>query len=246
MPSAASELDLARHTLAQAFKLMSPELLKQALALGATPHWTVGLSNGNEPRPYFRAILTAFISSDPKSLDLARILLDELERLPRPPQKLGSSADLNSALFHSVSEGTGAPVEKTALLLSRGADPNAITGSCRTAAQYACWRESEHETSAPILRLLAEAGADLGAVDDEGCSAMDIAIDHGNLPAIAELWRLGQSPNELAWNRRFDAHDPAADHWPQAQALIQSLRENQALGECLPPGRSSRPARSGL
>ena len=76
------------------------------------------------------------------------------------------------------------------LLLSRGADPNALNRSRRTAVQLAA--EMNH---AEVLTVLAEAGADLNTQDKKGRTPLHRATYEGQVAAAEALLAHGADPN---------------------------------------------------
>ena len=81
-------------------------------------------------------------------------------------------------------------VETTRLLLSRGADPDAMNRSNRTPTQLAA--EMNH---ADIIALLAEAGADLNTQDKKGRTPLHRATYEGKVEAAEALLAHGADPN---------------------------------------------------
>jgi ankyrin repeat protein len=68
------------------------------------------------------------------------------------------------------------------LLLGKGADPNATSRGGVTALMIAAGYDN-----APIIGLLVQAGAKVGARADDGKTALDIATDNGNEAAVQTL-----------------------------------------------------------
>ncbi|MGM7685243.1 M48 family metallopeptidase [Cytobacillus sp. Hm23] len=99
-----------------------------------------------------------------KDLLKAGILPDEKE-----------SSGLTS--LHVAIDSVYAPVEKVALLLNYGANPNEIDQDGLTPLMYSVYNDSDENIK--MVELLLQAGADVQIVDNGGFSALDYAKDAG-------------------------------------------------------------------
>lgn len=226
--SVAQEWHRANDLFQTAFESLDPQALRRALDAGAQVDWLVPVRAPGVLAIERAALIETLYRSEPQSVDFLRALLDAGASLT--DLEIGAHA-----LHHCCDDRVCDPLEKARLLLSRGADPGFKDRHGRQAAHIACWRDQRQELCAPLLRLLAEAGADLAALDASGHSPFDTAIEHGNLPAVQALWEMSLPFNGSLWESHSGRGNKSARHWPAAKALLASLEERKELSIVSPP-----------
>ncbi len=188
---------------------MIPRLAAQAIAL-LTAATFAGAATA-EPPPTDPPLIAA--ARGPLGSDNTRPFVDTLNATTEP---LDSIRDANgrTALHWTVSRGFE---DISALLLTRGADPNAVDARGRTplfdaAARGRIWN----------LHLLILQGADVNHVANDGTTALQLAVAHGSSEIVEVLLWTGATPTESLVTQAPNA---------EIKALLEAYLETPTLPE---------------
>ncbi|MGV3722849.1 MAG: ankyrin repeat domain-containing protein [Actinomycetota bacterium] len=128
---------------------------------------------------------------DPKLQKAGEKLLEAL-----PDKATGKLAQLGEKLVEALSRPTWSPLEASAYLLSKGADPNAVAEEGHTVASAAIYASTERGApDSAMLRLLTSRGMKLNALASEKMSPLTLAAVGGDAALVNTLLWLGADPN---------------------------------------------------
>ena len=134
----------------------------------------------NTANKYGESMLYAAVDEDKYDIEMIKYLID-----------LG--ADVNfvrkskgiTVLMNAVKDYSTVKEDVVELLLSRGANPNAVDGRNRTALIFAI--SEPKEPSLRVIEKLLKAGADVNLKDQDGATSLSYAIGRNNIELIKLL-----------------------------------------------------------